>query len=381
MNEHDKRRIKVGIAIAAFTVLFYLGVQNLDVVLRITGAAIKLFSPFLYGVCFAFVLNLLMRFLEKTVFRRLNRKNSPRWQKLRRPVCMILTLVLLAGILAAIFSFILPQLVDSMRMLASNFNGYAENLTNWANRTLSGFGIAADIKETVSSLIAQFSDSIVQFITDSLPRIVGTAMDITSAVVNLFLGFIIGIYILATKEHLLRIGRRMTYAFLPRKAADYVSHVYQIVNQRFTGFVSGQLTEALIVGLLCFLGMNIFGWGDYALLIAIIIGITNIVPIIGPIIGTVPGALIILASTTPMQAVFFVIFIIALQQIESNLIYPRVVGDSIGLPGLWVMFAVLVGGGLFGLPGVLLGVPVFAVCYTLLSESVSRRLTLKEIQE
>lgn len=383
MDNETKRKIKIGIIIAAFTVLLYLGLQHMDVVLKITGSVLRLLSPFLYGVCFAFVLNIPMRFFEEKVFARLNARNRPLWRRLRRPVCVTITLILFLGIVAAIVSFILPQLTDSVRMLADNFNGYVQNLTRWTDRLFSQFGISIDDSfiDTVSSIFSRFGDAIVEFVTDSVPQIVGTAVGITSSMINLFLGFVMGIYMLATKESLIRSARRIVYAYLPRSAADYTAHVYRVVNRRFAGFVAGQLTEASILGMLCFLGMNIFGWGEYALLISIIIGLTNIVPIIGPIIGTIPGALIILVSASPMQAVFFVIYIIALQQIESNLIYPRVMGDSIGLPGLWVMFAVLVGGGLFNLPGVLLGVPAFAVLYTLLSESVGKRLKMKEMRD
>lgn len=383
MDNETKRKIKIGIIIAAFTVLLYLGLQHMDVVLKITGSVLRLLSPFLYGVCFAFVLNIPMRFFEQKVFARLNARGRPLWRKLRRPVCVTITLILFLGIVAAIVSFILPQLTASVRMLADNFNGYVQNLTRWTDQLFSRFGISIDESfiDTVSGIFSRFGDAIVQFVTDSVPQIVGTAVGITSSMVNLFLGFIMGIYMLATKESLIRSARRIIYAYLPRSAADYTAHVYRVVNRRFAGFVAGQLTEASILGMLCFLGMNIFGWGEYALLISIIIGLTNIVPIIGPIIGTIPGALIILVSASPMQAVFFVIYIIALQQIESNLIYPRVMGDSIGLPGLWVMFAVLVGGGLLGLPGVLLGVPTFAVLYTLLSESVGKRLKMKEMRD
>ena len=381
MNSEDKRKVKIGIAIAAAAILLYLGLQNLDVVLKIGGVALKLLSPFLYGVCFAFVLNIPMRFFEEKAFRRLNKKDGKLWRKLRRPVCVVITVILFLGIVAAIVSFIIPQLIDSATTLGNNINGYLVTLEAWANSFLAGFGISADIYTTITSFVAEFSDTILQFITDSAPKILGTAMDVTSGVVNIFLGFVLGIYMLAAKEHLTRNCRRLIFAYLPQRAADYIRHIYHLVNARFAGFVAGQMTEAFILGMLCFLGMNLFGWGQYALLISVIIGITNIVPIIGPILGTIPGALILLISVNPMQAVFFVIYIVVLQQIESNLIYPRVVGGSIGLPGLWVMFAVLVGGNLFGLPGVLLGVPAFAVVYTLLAESVTRRLKFKEIRE
>lgn len=376
MDGEDKRKVRIGITVALFTILLYLGLQNLDILARAVGFVVRLFSPFLFGICFAFVLNILMRFFENRVFRRLNEKNSSKWQKIRRPFCLVLTILLFLGLVTALIWFLIPQLIQSVTTLGNNMSGYIESFQNWLNVFLENFGVSADINEAITDFLAQFSDSIVNYITRSVPRILGTAMSITSGIVNVFMGFVISIYMLAAKESLTRNVKRVIYAFLPQKAADYLAHIYKLTNKRFVGFVSGQLTEAFILGALCFIGMNIFGM-QYSLLISIIIGLTNIVPIIGPILGTIPGALIML-MIDPMKALWFVVFIIILQQFESNLIYPRVVGTSVGLPGLWVLFAVLIGGNLFGLPGVLLGVPVLSVLYVLLAESVIRRLQEKK---
>lgn len=207
MDENDKKKVKIGLCIAAFTVLLYLGLKNINDLLRLASVVLKLFSPFIYGVCFAFVLNILMHFFEQKVFHRLNQKNSSAWKKLRRPVCMVLTLLVFFGILSALFSFIIPQLATSLSMMGDNLNHYAAILSSWASQTLSRFGIAADFNEAVSGLITEFSGSIITFIRNSMPQIVGTAVGITSGVLRIFIGFIIALYMLATKEYLTRAGR------------------------------------------------------------------------------------------------------------------------------------------------------------------------------
>ena len=300
MNEEDKRKIRNGVLIALFTVLLYLGIQHLDVVLKVVVTVIKLLSPFLFGICFAFVLNIPAKFLEEKVFWRLSRKGGF-WKKAKRPLCVTLTVVLFLGVIVLLFSILIPQLIESVKSLADNIPGYLNKLQLWANSFLSQFGVSTDLNETISSYLTEFSDTILKYITDSVPQIMGTAVNITSGIINLFMGFIIGVYMLATKDGLTRNVKRTAYAFLPRKAADYLTHIYHITNSRFYGFVTGQLTEALILASLCLIGMTLFRM-PYALLISIIIGITNIVPIIGPIVGTIPGALIML-MVNPMQPV------------------------------------------------------------------------------
>lgn len=386
MNLDDRGKVKVGICIAAFTVLFYLGIQHMDVVIKVSQFLVGVVSPFIIGICFAFVLNLLMKFFEQRIFRNPKKNYSPRIQRARRPICIAITLFLFLGLLTALFSFLIPQMTASLKTLGKNLPSYITNLENLANEFLKDFGVSADIVETVSNFLYQFSDSIVNSVTTALPKIFETATSIASGFFNGIFGFIISIYMLANKEKLMCNIKRTGYAFLPRKAADYLCHVYHISNNRFNGFVSGQLTEAVILGVLCFIVMMIAGafapssaWHEYALLISAIVGMTNVVPIVGPIIGAIPGALIFL-MIDPKQAFLFVLIIIALQQIESNFIYPRVVGTSVGLPGLWVLFGVLIGGDLFGLPGVLLGVPALSVIYVLIREAVAKRLKERQLK-
>jgi predicted PurR-regulated permease PerM len=377
MNSEDKRKVKVGIAIAAFAILFYLTLQNFSKVTAGFNYVIGIFTAFIIGLCIAFVLNLLMTFFEKKVFHKIDPKKHPLFARAKRPICILITLIIVLSILTGLIWFIIPQLISSATTLANNIPDYLKSLEAYANSVLNDFGISADINKTINSFITDISSTVLTFVSGAIPKILEVTSNITTGVVNIFLGFIIGIYMLAGKETLLKNCKKTLYAFVPKKGADYSLHVYQLVKVRFSGFVTGQLTEAFILAVLCFIGMTLFRM-QYALLISVIIGVTNMVPIIGPIIGAIPGAIIML-MIDPMKALWFIIYIIVLQQLESNIIYPKIVGDSIGLPGIWVIFAIMLGGELFGFAGILLGVPAFAVIYTLLNEIVTARLKKKGI--
>lgn len=376
MNDEDKRKVKIGICIAAFTVALFFVLQNITKWQTAASFLFSLVAPIVYGICFGFVLNIIMVFFENKVFKRLNKK--PKWVKVRRPVCLLISVLLLVGMLATLIAFLLPQLAESSASLFANIPSYISEIESMSNKLLNSLGFEHDIVTTVSDWFATFYDKIFTTITSYIPQIANTAMNVTSGVVNLFMGFVLGIYMVSMKETLISICKKIIYAVFSQRRADYIRHVYRLVNARFYGFVSGQVTEAFILGILCFIGMKILGM-EYALLVSVIIGATNIIPMFGAWIGGAVGVLLML-MVDPIKALWFLIFLLILQQIESNLIYPRVVGSSIGLSGLWVLFAVIIGGSLFGFAGILLGVPAFAVIYTLLSEWINARLKAKKIK-
>lgn len=379
INKDEKSKIKIGIAIASFSIVFYLILQNFNTVTDVSKWLLGVFSSFIAGICIAFVLNVLMSFFEEKVFTKFKFMGKPKVQKFKRPISVVLTLIIFLGILTLIVSFIIPQFIESAQLLAGNIDSYMASLEQFANKILTNLGTSSSINETIIDLLSTFSTYILDFLGTAAPKILETTVNITSGIINGFIGFIFAIYLLVSKEHLLENSKRVLYAFFPLKAANYIKRVYRLVKSRFNGFVTGQLTEAFIVGVLCFIGMSIFNM-EYAPLISVIIGVTNMIPVIGPIIGAIPGALIML-MVDPMMALWFVIFIIVLQQLESNIIYPKVVGDSIGLPGIWVLFAIIVGGNLFGFLGVLLGVPTVAVLYTLLAGHTKDRLVKRGLQK
>ena len=238
-----------------------------------------------------------------------------------------------------------------------------------------------DFTQILNSLKAElttFVNKSLNALSTIFPQLFSMTASVISIVANFFIAVIVSIYLLVSKEDLCRQVKKLTYAFLPRSWADECVEIARLSSQCFTNFVTGQLMEACILGLLCFVGMTIFRF-EYAFLISMMVGVSAIIPVVGAFIGTVPGVLLLL-FVEPMQAIWFVVFIVVLQQIEGNLIYPKVVGESVGLPALWVLMGIVVGGGVGGVLGMLLGVPVFTIAYKLTSQITHDRLKRKEIE-
>jgi len=369
----EKKPMVKWLLLIAYTVLL-IGIL---IYIKEVGAAIRtiftVLRPFIFGVVIAFVLNLLMRFLEERVFARLNRKGNPRWLKMRRGVCLLLSLVIAGLLIAFVVSIIVPQFISSIAMLFGNLPGYADSFA----KLVRDIPVVQDLGPKIQSLATsnwqeltgQFGD----FFNNIWNSILTITVSVTSGIVSTFVGFILSIYMLANKERLIGGMKRFVRASLPEKAADRTLEIAVLTNQTFNKFFAGQLLECVIIGVLCYLGVLILRV-PYGLLISVTIAVTSIVPIFGPILGTIPCALIILAID-PMKALIFVIFIVVMQQVEGNVIYPRVVGNHVGLSAIGIIFAVMVGGGLFGVTGVLLGIPLLAVCSKLLKGFVAKKLS------
>ena len=333
-----------------------------------------LLSPFFIGFVIAFVLNIpykgIARFLQ-------GRMRSPRGQKLVKPLAILGAYLFCGAVITAITSFIIPELVNSVGMLVGNIGTYISNLEQlvytWADRfqnlTIDFAAFEKEIKNIINQAAA--------VVSNTMPQIFTFTAGIFQTMFNFLIGLILSVYMLSSKDKLKKQAKRLLYAFIPAKTADRVMAVSRLTAESFARFISGQLTEACILGGLCFIGMTLFRF-PYAFLISILIGSTSIIPVVGAFIGAVPAAFLLL-MVEPMQVLWFVIFLVILQQIEGNLIYPRVVGESIGLPAIWVMLAILVGGGLGGALGMLMGVPVMTVIYKLLTEESSLRLAEKKI--
>lgn len=374
--------------IIVFTVLLIFAVFHLDTCFSFLQAGLSIISPFLVGIVFAFMLNLLVKLFEERVFQRLNQKNGKIWVKARRPVCILIALLILLLALTFVSIMVIPELMRSVTMLVDNFPSYLKNFqtltndfTTWLNNLMRQYGVTeSQIVEWQKDLQIDWN-SILKGLTDLISgggkALVSFTMGVTTGIVNLVLSLIFAIYMLASKEKLIRNLKRMIFAFLPKKQATTVVSVGALANRIFAGFVGGQFTEALILGILCYLGMSILRL-PYALLVSVIIGVTCLIPVFGAYIGAILGGFIILIIN-PMSCLWFIIFIIILQNFEGNVIYPRVVGNSVGLPGLWVMVAIFVCGGLFGFTGMLIGVPLFSVIYSILKTATAKRLKEKNI--
>lgn len=374
--ELDRKTIKKILLIVTFGIVLFLGLQNISAVAGVCGAALNLLMPLIIGFCVAFILNVLLKVVEERFFAPLNRKSSPLWSRIRRPICIILTLGIIVGILFILIFMIVPELKRAFGLLIDNMPRYAEQVKVWIAQAAAFLKVDASTLTNLEIDWEKLSATVLDYLKRDSGKLVNTTVGITtsifSAIFNFILGVVFSVYILMQKEKLGSQGTRILYAFLPQRWAEKILHICVLSNKMFSRFVTGQCMESVIIGILCFIGMVIFRM-PYAPMISVLVGFTALIPIFGAFIGTAIGAFLILMDS-PMQAVWFVIFIIVLQQVEGDLIYPRVVGSSVGLPSLWVLLAVTIGGSVWGIMGMLVSVPICSVLYCLMRDIVGMRL-------
>ena len=368
--ELNKKNIKRVLLLIACAILLYWGLNNLSVLGGLLRSILSLFSPLLIGVGIAYVMNLLLMAIERLWVKAL--KKAPElWRvKLKRPICLTLAFLLFLGIIFAIIFILIPRLEEAGTNLVANVPGYITQIQGWWDNLMA---FAADHGITLPELSMNVEDAtkfITKLLTSNGDSVVNTTINITTsilgALVNVLLALVFSVYMLAQKEKLLAQSKRLLLAALPQKAGERTMHILKLTNGAFSSFVTGQVTEAFILGTLCCLGMLILRL-PYALPVSVIISFTSLIPIFGAWIGAATGAFLIV-FVSPVKALTFLIFLLILQQVEGNLIYPKVVGKSVGLPGLWVLAAVTIGGGAFGVLGMLLGVPVCSVIYALVQD-------------
>lgn len=375
IDKKTLRRIFWGVF--ACIVLYWL-LHETDRVKSVWRFITGMLSPFVVGAAIAFILNVPMRGIE-------NRLKCIKNQALRRSVSIVLTMVLIALVLFAVIMLLLPQLTETVRTLFERlpvfFNDVVDRVTKFvqdrpqmmewveANTDMANFDWSALIEKVMA------------FLGDSATKIIDSAFlaigSVSAGIFNGVVSFVFAIYCLVRKEILARQARRLLYAFLPEKFCDVTIQIFRLTNKTFSNFISGQCLEALILGCMFAVAMAIFRM-PYIPLVSVLIAVTALVPIVGAFVGCILGAFFILVSD-PMQAVWFVIMFLVLQQIEGNLIYPKVVGSSVGLPGMWVLLAVAVGGELMGVGGMLLMIPLTSVLYTILRELTRLRLEKRGI--
>ncbi|GAA6427281.1 AI-2E family transporter [Dielma fastidiosa] len=362
--------VKNVLLIITYSVLLIFALINYQTILAFIGKILDLISPFFIAVGIAYVFNIPLKFYLNKL---------PEQMKYRKALAAVLALVTILLIFFVIIRIIAPQLQESIGMLIDNVPGYIEKSNEFINKLTAEFEFSEEMLTQINNLIGEASKWLMSFATDLLPRLLAIGKGVTNGIMNLFLALIIAVYMTVSKEKLLNQLKNVLYAFLPEPVNSYVNHAATMANSTFSSFISGQLVEAVIIGVLCYIGCLVLKI-PYAPILAVVIGCTNIIPIFGPIIGTFVCAVLIV-FVSPIKAVIFIVFGICLQQFESNLIYPKVVGTSVGLSGLWVLFAITLGGGLFGLMGMLLGLPTFAVLYRLCGDEVARRIALKKAKQ
>ena len=374
--EWNRQNIKGLLLVVCGGAAFYAALQHLAVVARALGWLAGILAPFLLGAAIAFILNVPMRAMERHLF-----PNARRGAGARRPLALVLTLVAVIGVLVLASCVIGPGVRDAVKSIASQAPAAFDRLYNWL---LGLEQYLPQIETWVQDLsidwksLSQKAIQLAQSWGGSLLSTGGGLIGgVVSGVSTFVIGLIFSFYILLQKEKLSRQGRQVLYGLLPVKRADRALEVLRLANRTFSSFLSGQCTEAVILGTLFVIAMSIFRL-PYAVLVGVLIALTALIPIVGAFIGCGVGALLI-AVTDPWKAVVFVILFLVLQQIEGNLIYPHVVGSSVGLPSIWVLAAVTLGGKLMGVAGMLFFIPLCSVLYALFRDFVKGRLAEKKV--
>lgn len=342
--------------------------------------------PIIDGFVLAYLMTPVLNKIEKCIIKPLYVKAklpmTPKNKRRIRGLSILATIVLILVVLYEFFGLIIPEVVRSIQSIIFQFPIYINNLSNWAMGLMKN---NPDLEEVVDALINQYSSKILDYVNSNLlPNINGLVKTLSSSVFGVFkalwnfvIGFIISIYVLGSKEKFAGQAKKIAYALFDRKAGNEVISNFRFIHSTFIGFIGGKIVDSIIIGVICFICTTIIGT-PYAILVSVIIGVTNVIPFFGPWIGGVPSALLVL-MVDPIQALYFIILIMVIQQFDGNILGPKILGDSTGLSGFWVIFAITIFGGLFGVLGMVVGVPIFAVFYAAVKASVNRMLRKKNL--
>ena len=362
----DKKTLKTYLLLISFTIGLVLVVVHFETILGGIGVFLRLLTPLFIGVVIAFVLNRPYEWLNRLY------REKCRLKPRAAQILAVVTVYLLAfGILTLLVCMVVPELIRNLQLFAASVNQYLLEAQAMLNGFTETFGLPpVDLSDFINT-VSQYLGTLSSFINEMIPQIVEVTGGFISGVVTAFISIILSVYLLSGKDRLLMQLRRTFKVYLPNRAHAFFGRLYRIVAQVFGDYVAGQCKEAVILGVLCFIGMSLLRL-DYAALISTVIAVTALIPMLGAYIGGA-GGVVLLLFISPVKALIFLVFLIVLQQVEGNVIYPKVVGRKIGLPGLWVLLGITVGGGLFGIWGMLLAVPVTSVIYQVLKKDVKKR--------
>ena len=370
-----KRDIKKNIIlIITYIALIIFVLVNFEKILFILGYIINIFSPFIFGAIVAFVLNVLVNFIERKLFGKVKKKT---WLKIKRPLSIAISVVLVIFIIVFIMNLLIPQLKNSVSLFTDSLPTYKEDIINIMNK----FNLEETTIKKASDYLDNFGKVITDYIKGNSKDVITVTTEVATSLIAIIskavIAIVFAIYIIAQKETLKRQFNKLMSAYLKPRTVNRINKYASMANTTFSNFVTGQCLEALIFGSLCFLGMLILRL-PYATTIAVLLGFTALIPVFGAFIGTFLGAFLIL-MISPIKAIIFVVFILVLQQIEGNLIYPKVVGKSVGLPGIWVLLSVTIGASVGGILGMLIATPLCSLLYILLRQAVNDRINSNKI--
>lgn len=387
-NKYFRWGLTLFLAIAASIVFYYFVFHSSNIrsgIKMITG----ILMPVVVGMGISYLLTPILNFVEGKLlyplWGKLNLREGKKKKTIIRGIGILITAFLFIGLIYFLLSMLISQIVPSVQNIATNFDSYVSNITKWLNQVLDdNQEVGAYIVRTVT----KYSGELEEWVTNDLPNTAaGLIKTISLGAIGVFgvlwdfiIGFIISIYVMASKEKFAAQAKKLIYAIFEQDTCNNLIKNFRFTNQTFIGFLGGKIIDSIIIGVLCFIGTAILKT-PYAALVSVIIGVTNIIPFFGPFLGAVPCTLLIFVVDPlhPLNCLYFVVFILALQQVDGNIIGPKILGNSTGLTGFWVIFAITLFGGLFGVLGMIIGVPILAVIYAAVRSLVNTSLTRKKM--
>lgn len=380
----NKKYLHIGITsfiVIAASICFYYLIFHGDRFSNQINALIKILSPVIYGIIIAYLLTPLVNSIEihflLPLFTFNNRQLTAKKKKYMRFLSILTTMIIVGLLIYGFFSILIPNIIKSIRSISYQFPYYIQNLTKWSAKFLED---NPDIEIMVVRFLDTYSEEFTNYLNNSivpqletiLKQVSLSMLSLLKILWNFIIGFIISIYVLSSKETFAGQAKKIVFALFNTKTANQFIKDIRFASDTFIGFISGKIIDSFIIGCICFAGTSIMKT-PYALLVSVIVGVTNVIPFFGPYLGAIPSAVLIL-MVNPVKCLYFILFIIVLQQIDGNLIGPKILGESTGLSGFWVIFSITIFGGLMGIPGMIIGVPFFAVLYALARRHTNRML-------
>lgn len=373
--ELNKENIQKIVGIIAFGVGFYWLLNNLTGVGDFIHRFFRLLFPFILGGVIAFILNIPMTKIEKFIKKKLKRKKT---HFPVRTISITLALLIFFAVIVAISFLLIPELIENIQLLISNIPQVVSDVQDWALKLADDY---PDIQKQIEAAFESNGTSFNDFIVSILNHVINGSLNFVSSLVSglftVFTAIVFAIYMLNQKEQLVVGSKKLMYAYVKKQHADKVIDMARLANQTFSKFISGQCVEAVLLGCIFFAVLNLLGF-PYALIISVLISITALIPMFGAMIAMVIGAVLI-AVTSPIKAILFIIIFQIIQQIENNFIYPKVVGKSVGLSSMWTLLAVILGGSLMGIVGMIIGLPLASIIYAIIKNETNERLAEKNI--
>ncbi|WP_279074406.1 AI-2E family transporter [Amedibacillus dolichus] len=371
MTDEIHKKVWMYSIIVAVGILLYFALYRFQQLASFFSSFFSLLMPFILGFAIAFILNGPMMFFEAKLFGKLRCS-----KQVKRNLSALLSLVLFIAIVCFLLALLIPQLVESIASLVKSFPGYAADFQVFAIDFMKEHDINVEI---INKFISDYNivGKLTEFVTSALPQMAKLTYQLGSTLLNVLLGIISGLYMMMDKERLLRYFKKLNYAVFPKNVAEYTHRLMLSSSQIFNNFIIGKAIDSLIIGILCYVGSVLLGF-PYAILLSVVVGVTNMIPVFGPFIGAIPGV-VLLFIIHPITAVYYALFILVLQQFDGNILGPLILGDKLGLPSIGILFSVVIGGGLFNVVGMFIGVPCFAVIYMAVREWTHYRLEKRQV--